>query len=214
MTDITKFADSATSKADELLLLLSINWDAYHEIIKFSPMDDFETAIMENLRKAEKTEVEPGDWFLQVMDEFEHADGFGFYYLLLVAGGYAFQAKNAEKKGALVTAWQHFATANYWLGVIHTTLASLENQNEQGEDEGVVRQVRKTLATIAAMAKLAADPKQADKVLVRECWDEWQKQPDRYKSKAAFARDMRDKFPNLESQPVIEGWCRAWGNES
>jgi hypothetical protein len=58
------------------------------------------------------------------------------------------------------------------------------------------------------------DPKQADKAHVRECWDDWQKKPDRYKSKAAFARDMRDKFQNLESQPVIEGWCRAWERES
>ena len=58
------------------------------------------------------------------------------------------------------------------------------------------------------------DPKQADKANVRECWADWQKKPDRYKSKAAFARDMRDKFPNLESQPVIEGWCRGWERES
>ncbi len=56
--------------------------------------------------------------------------------------------------------------------------------------------------------------KQKDKVLVRECWDAWKNEPDRYKGKAAFARDMRDKFPNLESQPVIEGWCRTWERES
>jgi len=49
---------------------------------------------------------------------------------------------------------------------------------------------------------------------VRQCWDEWQKQPDRYSGKAAFARDMLDKFENLKSQPVIEGWCRAWERKS
>ena len=69
-------------------------------------------------------------------------------------------------------------------------------------------------ASKAAIKRHAKDPKQADKALVRECWDDWQKQPDRYNGKAAFARDMRDKFPNLKSQPVIEGWCRAWGNET
>ena len=58
--------------------------------------------------------------------------------------------------------------------------------------------------------KLANDPKQKDKATVRECWDDWQKQPTRYRSKAAFARDMREKFPRLESQPVIERWCREW----
>lgn len=68
----------------------------------------------------------------------------------------------------------------------------------------------------ANSVKLKNDPKQKDKAVVRECWDEWQKMPfnpdgtKKYKGKAAFARDMRDKFPNLESQPVIEGWCRAW----
>lgn len=62
----------------------------------------------------------------------------------------------------------------------------------------------------AANARYLNDPKQKDKAMVRECWDAWQQHPDNYKGKAAFARDMRDKFPNLESQPVIEGWCRAW----
>ena len=69
-------------------------------------------------------------------------------------------------------------------------------------------------ARFAAYAKLANDPKQKDKATVRECWEAWQKRPDNYGSKAAFARDMREKFPNLESQPVIEGWCRTWERES
>lgn len=69
-------------------------------------------------------------------------------------------------------------------------------------------------ARLGALAKLANDPKQRDKTIVRSCWDDWQKEPSRYKGKAAFARDMRDKFPNLESQPVIEGWCRAWERET
>lgn len=69
-------------------------------------------------------------------------------------------------------------------------------------------------AFLGAQAKLAADPKQKDKGLVRECWDEWQVQPNRYKGKAAFARDMLSKFENLQSQPVIEGWCRLWEREN
>jgi len=70
------------------------------------------------------------------------------------------------------------------------------------------------IAKIGGVAKNAIDPKQKDKYLVQECWDDWQKKPDRYKGKAAFARDMREKFPNLESQPVIERWCREWERES
>lgn len=71
-----------------------------------------------------------------------------------------------------------------------------------------------TRARLKAIKMHAKDPKQADKALVRECWDDWQKQSDRYEGKAAFARDMRDKFPNLKSQPVIEGWCRKWERET
>ena len=65
-------------------------------------------------------------------------------------------------------------------------------------------------ATRNVRKKLAADPKQKEKILVRECWDEWQKQTDRYKGKAAFARDMLNKFESLESQRVIERWCKEW----
>jgi len=58
--------------------------------------------------------------------------------------------------------------------------------------------------------RLANDPKQAEKINVCECWDEWQKQPDRYKGKAAFARDMLNKYESLESHRVIERWCKEW----
>ena len=69
-------------------------------------------------------------------------------------------------------------------------------------------------ARSGGLAKLANDPKQKAKAMVRECWDEWQKQPDRYKGKASFAHDMLDKFEDLKSQPVIEGWCRTWDKEN
>lgn len=67
-----------------------------------------------------------------------------------------------------------------------------------------------SIALLGAYAKLAIDPKQKEKLLVRDCWDEWKKQPDRYKGKAAFARDMLNKFESLKSQPVVERWCREW----
>ena len=69
---------------------------------------------------------------------------------------------------------------------------------------------RTAIGKAGAAAKLAKDPKQSEKVAVRECWDAWQAQPSRYKGVAAFARDMLRKFENLESQPVIERWCREW----
>lgn len=58
------------------------------------------------------------------------------------------------------------------------------------------------------------DGKQAAKRSIRELWVEWKtKAPDRYRSNAAFARDMLDKFTVLTSNKVIEGWCTDWSEE-
>ncbi len=84
---------------------------------------------------------------------------------------------------------------------------------DKGSSE-MVKDAHSYLASRGAKQMLAKSPKQKDKATVRECWETWQKRPDSYDSKAAFARDMREKFSNLESQPVIEGWCRKWEHES
>ena len=50
---------------------------------------------------------------------------------------------------------------------------------------------------------------------VRQCWQEWEEQPDRYQSLAAFARDMMDKLPDAAENPVTyERWVRAWRLEA
>jgi len=61
-----------------------------------------------------------------------------------------------------------------------------------------------------AKKKLASDPKQEAKSFARECWTEWQKNPERYTGQAEFARDMLEKCPSLKSQASIEKWCREW----
>ncbi|MFM9926924.1 hypothetical protein VLK31_28335 [Variovorax sp. H27-G14] len=80
--------------------------------------------------------------------------------------------------------------------------------------EAAIEVARKRFAKSGAAAKLAKDPKQMEKGAVRECWDAWQRDRSRYKGVAAFARDMLQKFENLESQQVIERWCRAWTKKS
>lgn len=65
-------------------------------------------------------------------------------------------------------------------------------------------------ASFAAFMRHAKDPKQADRSIVKECWKTWQMNPDDYKGKAEFARDMLQQFPNLKNQSVIERWCRGW----
>lgn len=53
------------------------------------------------------------------------------------------------------------------------------------------------------------------KRFVRECWTEWERQPAKYRSAAAFARDMLDKFPDaLTSEIVVTRWVRDWRRES
>ena len=85
-------------------------------------------------------------------------------------------------------------------------------------DPDLVRKIRAEIAKKGAYAKLAKDPKQKEKALVRECWDAWQKRPsnhkDNYKGNSAFALDMLDKFESLENQAVIVRWCVKWTQES
>lgn len=54
------------------------------------------------------------------------------------------------------------------------------------------------------------DPKNEEKIFVKTCWTNWKKEPDRYRSIAAFARDMPDKTEHLSSTDVIERWVRQW----
>lgn len=81
--------------------------------------------------------------------------------------------------------------------------------------EAQIRQETKSqIGKAGAAAKLAKDPKQLEKAAVRECWDAWQIELSRYKGVAAFARDMLQKFESLESQQVIERWCRTWAKDT
>lgn len=77
----------------------------------------------------------------------------------------------------------------------------------------IAKAVRAQQAAKAVKVKLAKDPRQEAKRLVKECWQEWRAHPTRYRTKAAFAKDMLDKFDRLVSQPVITGWCRQWEKE-
>lgn len=95
---------------------------------------------------------------------------------------------------------------------------SLEHLNNAYSELNVMAnrltEAPRKMARSGAIAMLAIDPKQKDKAIVRRCWDAWQKNPDDYERKADFARDMREQFPKLKSQPVIERWCREWERET
>lgn len=106
---------------------------------------------------------------------------------------------------------------NVCLGYLSfATLEVARMMTNAATDIDVLASLRSDIARDAVYKKLAADPKQKAKAQVRERWDEWKKDPlDRngqrkYKSESAFARKMQDKYEDLESQIVIQGWCREW----
>ncbi|MDP2225801.1 hypothetical protein [Nitrosomonas sp.] len=89
----------------------------------------------------------------------------------------------------------------------------LVDEAKNAVNEAVVEGVRyqkQHQARKAVIEKLKRDPKQKEKKFVYVCWQEWQDNPERYASKAAFARDMLDKCEHLVSNKIIEDWCREW----
>ncbi|MBU3543767.1 hypothetical protein ICN49_02420 [Polynucleobacter sp. MWH-Mekk-B1] len=78
--------------------------------------------------------------------------------------------------------------------------------------ESMVRENSESAKRKASL-RYRKDPKQLDKVNVKECWDLWQADPRRYKNKTTFANDMLGKFESLTSEKVITDWCREWGRQ-
>lgn len=54
------------------------------------------------------------------------------------------------------------------------------------------------------------DKKQLVKKEVKELWDKWQNKRENYKNKSKFAKDMLEKYAELENQTVIVRWCTEW----
>lgn len=106
--------------------------------------------------------------------------------------------------------------ALFWMKAFYESVANecqIELQFAQRE-QVIIKQTRSETAKIGAQAKLAKDPKQKAKALVRECWDAWQRKPSSYKSNSAFALGMLDKYESLKNQAVIAGWCSKWSREN
>ena len=73
---------------------------------------------------------------------------------------------------------------------------------------------RRTMAESGARSRWANSPKTAAKQQVKECWEIWNRDPGRYRSKKEFAFDMLSKYPELENPETIQRWCRAWQEEA
>jgi hypothetical protein len=79
-----------------------------------------------------------------------------------------------------------------------------------GERAFAVVQAPRLLSAKSRGPRWETDPKTQQKEKVRECWCAWQVTPKSYRTKAAFARDMLEKYEHLTSQKKIEDWCREW----
>lgn len=95
---------------------------------------------------------------------------------------------------------KHYGEANRYYGMFLSSSELYDGSHLSLKDF--------SLAGVAA--RLATDAKQADKRLVKEFWDEWQRDPKRYRTATAFSRDMLDKFERLQSVEVIARWQREW----
>jgi len=137
------------------------------------------------------------------------------FHILEIIAAYSVQAINAEKSDKHNEAWTYASDAQYWAGILGTIMASkaaneLANALSIDWDNEHLIKARRQLGHAGAIEKKKRDPKQKEKKLVYECWTTWQKEPNRYPSKAAFARDMLTKCEHLTSQKKIEDWCREW----
>jgi hypothetical protein len=81
-----------------------------------------------------------------------------------------------------------------------------------GERAFAVVQAPQIVGAKGGHKRWSVDPKTTQKEQVRQCWVAWQLKPESYRTKAAFARDMQDKYEHLKSQKKIEDWCRDWKN--
>ncbi|WP_250865613.1 hypothetical protein [Caballeronia sp. INSB1] len=172
-----------------------------------------DAALLDHLRTVEALQGAP----LDVLNGFEETDFFPddpsrFNPIALTAayaiwcidqGILALYRQDAPRSAAA------FAYALSTLDLAHTYRQQL--------DDGPVHPIGAAMSALGrsgAAARHARDPKQKDKLFVRECWEAWQAKPAQYKGKAAFSRDMLAKCEHLESNKQIEDWCRAWEKEA
>lgn len=91
-----------------------------------------------------------------------------------------------SSSAAVLAAWNLLFVAGTELATGERAFAVIEAPRIVGSKGGVTR--------------WETDPKTAQKEQVRQCWCAWQLTPKSYRTKAAFARDMLDKYEHLKSQ--------------
>ncbi len=103
------------------------------------------------------------------------------------------------------------AAKGFTYSQIALTLA--HEAREERAKQGILKNMASAMGRKGAIAKHEGDPIQAVKKHVLDCWRNWQKNPDNYKSQAEFARDMVDKWPELlkkSHETIKKKWIPEW----
>lgn len=86
-------------------------------------------------------------------------------------------------------------------------------KENMAESDEVIKIAHSNMAKKGALARLRNDRRQSEKQFILECWRDWRADKHKYRSKAAFARDMIEKCERLTSTKKVEDWCREWEKE-
>ena len=130
------------------------------------------------------------------------AASFSMYMIMKIAIEYSLEAIQAESDGISQIAWMSACDAMYWAGFLKSSAGFLSSWKSKA-----------AFSKRGAKAKHASDPKQTEKALVRQHWENWQKSPDLYQTRISFARAMYRICNNLESLDTIRRWERDWRKE-
>ncbi|NHZ38358.1 hypothetical protein [Massilia rubra] len=122
------------------------------------------------------------------------------FSLLEHACVFAIKAMRAPR--ASNVAWCQACQAEHWLGLLMGLLSGFSIQFELSKYS--TKQIRTIEAKSRATQRWANDPSQDAKIIAKECWDAWKRDPTRYKSQSSFAIDVLDKVPvDKEGSTVI-----------
>lgn len=201
-TPITEAAEALMKACDFWLWLVGETGSA-SKLVKADP----ETYFFEELFGKTFSDPETnGDLAVEkigaLLDGSYAEDGsapFALIQVMCVVVDYCVQAMNAEKSGEHQLAWTFACDAQYWAGIL-----CAEHTREKEPSSLSINAVN------AAIVRWQTDPRHSEKKFIQECWREWKRNPNQYKSKAAFARDMLEKCEHLVSSKIIEDWCRDW----
>jgi hypothetical protein len=219
-----RFQDS-----DDVLQLWRLGRDAFHALGKFSDQAEFDNAfsshragikilveiLQEHGGHLDYINAEGISWkpdfskctSMQVLEIFWQANNSFGKGTLPIAGHFLFACLE-EIDSALIG----LAMDSEHVRSVMAAVTAFANYQAISTGNVALQKARSNLAFHAAKERHARDPKQAEKKFVFECWLDWRQKPSTYKGKAAFARDMLEKCKALESQKVIEDWCRGWEN--